>query len=394
MPSTPEYDRPRDKSFRHTVSSLSSFVMFAPLNLLNLVAVNGLSVLRPYAPQLIPIVVCLALVPFAVCLSLVAGWMVWKSLVVGWEAPLFFQYGEHILPFARTVIPSIQPSQPYDVSVSLSLPVSESNLLLGNFMTSLTLLTPSNQTLVSVSRPAIMVPPKASWFFRNTNVINLDIALLDSFISRTTNILARVEIGRQDGWKSIGDGRGREVSVIAASLHGRAIPHGVRGLAMRFPLLATIFSASIFLIILSLIVGSCVLPTMFPVPIVQGGNEESDEHLPYQYRPKATKVKSELSSLVSATRARSNSTPLRRRKPRLPKRMGSNPRIVVKPEEVEEEVPVAITRPAQEIAEHKPDVSTHTVGLSSATTRETLRRRTSRKLDSSGENSHSGSEDE
>lgn len=75
---------------------------------------------------------------------------------------------------------------------------------------------------------AILVPPKASWFFRNTNVINLDIALLDSFVSRTTNILAHVEIGRQDSWKSIGDGRGREVSVIAASLHGKAIPQGVR----------------------------------------------------------------------------------------------------------------------------------------------------------------------
>lgn len=93
MPPMPEYDRPRNTSLRHAISSLSSFVMFAPLRLLNLVAVNGISVLRPYAPQLIPIVVCLALVPFAVCLSLAAGWMVWKSLVVGWEAPLFFQYG-------------------------------------------------------------------------------------------------------------------------------------------------------------------------------------------------------------------------------------------------------------------------------------------------------------
>lgn len=62
----------------------------------------------------------------------------------------------------------------------------------------------------------------------------------------------------------------------------------------------------------------------------------------------------------------------------------------VKPEEVDEEVPVAT--PALETIEQIPDA--HTAGPSGAATMETLRKRTPRKLDSSGENSLSGSEDE
>lgn len=89
----PEPDSAQIKASRGILRSLGSSLLFAPLNLLNLVAVNGVSVLRPYAPQLVPIAVCLFLIPFAVCLSLFAGWRVWKSLAVGWEVPLYFQYG-------------------------------------------------------------------------------------------------------------------------------------------------------------------------------------------------------------------------------------------------------------------------------------------------------------
>jgi len=155
---------------------------------------------------------------------------------------------------------------------------------------------------------------------------------------------------------------------------------------------ATILSTGIFLIILSLIIGYCVLPTMFPVPIAPEENEEP-EHLPQQRQPKATKVKSEPSALFT-TRARSSSILLRRRKPRLPKREVSNPRIVVKTEEVDEEAPVVVMPPAQGATEDIPDVSAHNAGPSNAATRETLRRRPSRKSELSDENSHSGSEDE
>ena len=43
--------------------------------------------------------------------------------------------------------------QRYAVSVDLQLPATETNLALGNFMTSLTVFSSKNKTLVSVRRP-------------------------------------------------------------------------------------------------------------------------------------------------------------------------------------------------------------------------------------------------
>lgn len=82
-----------EQESRGILAILGSSLLFAPFKVLNLVAVNGVSVLRPYAPQLVPIAVCLFLVPFAISLSLYAGWSVWKSLAVGWDVPLYLQYG-------------------------------------------------------------------------------------------------------------------------------------------------------------------------------------------------------------------------------------------------------------------------------------------------------------
>jgi len=86
------------------------------------------------------------------------------------------------------------------------------------------------------------------------------VPLLESFETGSSSLFARVEIGRHDHWKLLGAGQGQELSVISASLHGIAIPHGIRGLAIRFPLLAAITSAIIFLLILSLIIGLCLVP--------------------------------------------------------------------------------------------------------------------------------------
>jgi hypothetical protein len=43
--------------------------------------------------------------------------------------------------------------QQYTLSVDLQLPVTESNLALGNFMTSVTLLNSNNKTLAQARRP-------------------------------------------------------------------------------------------------------------------------------------------------------------------------------------------------------------------------------------------------
>lgn len=48
---------------------------------------------RPYAPQIVPILVCAFFVPVVLALSGFAGWVVWNSLSTGWEIPLYLQYG-------------------------------------------------------------------------------------------------------------------------------------------------------------------------------------------------------------------------------------------------------------------------------------------------------------
>ena len=55
--------------------------------------VNVISTLRPYAPQLVPILVFAFFIPLAILLSAFAGYIVWTNLSVSWESPLYFQYG-------------------------------------------------------------------------------------------------------------------------------------------------------------------------------------------------------------------------------------------------------------------------------------------------------------
>ncbi|KAJ3564972.1 hypothetical protein NP233_g7939 [Leucocoprinus birnbaumii] len=377
------------------------------------VAVNGVSVLRPYAPQLIPILVCLFLIPFAVCVSLFAGWRVWKSLSVGWEVPLYLQYGERLIPYAVAALPPIQTSRPYDISLRMSLPISDSNMSLGNFMTTLTLMTPSNQTISSVSRPALVLPPKSSWIFGASSAIDLDVSLFSSFVVRTTDVLALVEVGRRDGWKSIGDGRGRELSVLSATLCGREIPRGIRGLAIRYPLVASSLAACIFLLILSLMIGTCVLPTMFPIPV-----EEVDAGHQSQNTKNTSKSSSEPPPPSSGSRTRSHSTPLRQRKSKLHRRSSGSSRavsfisllsfftivtylsdlngtkVVPKTEDTTDDAPIVLVPSSVTATEAVPEVSAHSAGPSGGSPRENLRRRTSQHLDGSDEDQHpSNSED-
>ena len=58
-----------------------------------------------------------------------------------------------IPPYAYVALPKLNFRQRHDISVDLLVPFTSSNLLLGNFMTSLTLTTSSNKTLAHVRRP-------------------------------------------------------------------------------------------------------------------------------------------------------------------------------------------------------------------------------------------------
>ncbi|CAA7259917.1 unnamed protein product [Cyclocybe aegerita] len=274
--------------------SLLLKIASVPLNLLLAVLSSGFSALRPFAPRLIPLLVCSFFIPLVVFLSVSAGWYVWKSLSVSWEAPLYLQYGDGISPYAFAQLPRLATQQKYDISADLVLPYIESNTMLGNFMTSLTLSTTTNKTLAYVRRAAIALPARSSFIFPKPITARVTVPLLHSFISSTPNVVAHIEIGRRDGWTTLGNGQGREVSIAQASLRGLAVPHGIRGIAIRFPLLSSLAAAGIFLFILSLVLGSCILPLVLP-SIADEENDELDEK---ETKPK---VESRDSNGVSAS---------------------------------------------------------------------------------------------
>ncbi|KAF8913004.1 putative adipose-regulatory protein-domain-containing protein [Gymnopilus junonius] len=231
--------------------------------------------LRPFAPRLVPLLVVSLFIPLVLVLSTAAGWVVWSNLSVSWQVPLYLQYGDGIPPYAFVSLPSLSPRQRYDISLDLVLPYTESNIALGNFMTSLTLSTATNKTLVHVRRPAITLPPSSRFFFSTPMSSRISVPLLESFIAGKTSLTASIRLGREDGWKTLGAGQGREVSVTSAYLQGLVVPHGIRGLAIRFPLLSAIASAGMFFLILSLILGSCLLPLLLPTPQEDNENGES-----------------------------------------------------------------------------------------------------------------------
>jgi hypothetical protein len=54
------------------------------------------------------------------------------------------------------------------------------------------------------------------------------VPLLKAYLPETSKLIALVELGRQDAWKSLGGGEGREVSVLAAHIQGAIVYHGIR----------------------------------------------------------------------------------------------------------------------------------------------------------------------
>lgn len=68
-------------------------ILATPLRLSGVLFSRGSQHVKHVAPQLITFLVCLLLVPLVIFLSVFAGWFVWKNVAVGWEAPVYLQYG-------------------------------------------------------------------------------------------------------------------------------------------------------------------------------------------------------------------------------------------------------------------------------------------------------------
>lgn len=77
---------------------------------------------------------------------------------------------------------------------------------------------------------AIALPPKPVTFSFSSlpRLIDLDVPLLASYVPGTSKMNARIDLGRRDGWKSLGNGEGRELSVWNAALRGTVRRHGIR----------------------------------------------------------------------------------------------------------------------------------------------------------------------
>ncbi|THH18423.1 hypothetical protein EW146_g2554 [Bondarzewia mesenterica] len=226
---------------------------------------------RSITPRLIPLVTCLILIPFLVFLSAASGLYVWKHVAVGWEVPLYLQYGlpsdtrDGLPPYAEVLLPTLSSVQPYDISLHLVVPAMESNFVLGNFMSALTLTAPSNKTLIKIRRPSIIVSPNAPFvplLFPKKNTVALDVEFLSSYVTGSSIVSAKVEVGRQDGWKSLGTGEGRELSVLLASISGTVRHKGIRGIISRYPVSSALVAAGVFLTTSLLVLAACLLPSL------------------------------------------------------------------------------------------------------------------------------------
>ncbi|KAK0198260.1 hypothetical protein F5146DRAFT_1018850 [Armillaria mellea] len=280
----------RNRSRERRGLSQSSFASASIQYLLSVLSKS----LKPFAPQLVPLAVFIFLIPLALCLSGLAGWIVWKNVAVSWETPLFLQYGDGLAPYAEISLPQLVSQQPYDVLLHLVVPATESNLALGNFMASLRLSTDSNQTLAVLRRPAIVLPSRTFFFSGKPSTIKIDIPLLHSYTFGTPYANAYVQIGRQDGWRTLGSGEGRELAVSNAHLRGILVHRGIRGLVTRFPLISAMISSMIFLVTLLAMVSLCILPTMLSEPIGKSyldddiGSEPFDDEKPPRKPPSSS----------------------------------------------------------------------------------------------------------
>lgn len=84
---------PGDDEFGDAPETLVRTVLLAPFRITLALVNRAWILIRPFAPQLVPLLICLVLVPFAVLFSVSAGWFVWRSVAVGWETDVYLQYG-------------------------------------------------------------------------------------------------------------------------------------------------------------------------------------------------------------------------------------------------------------------------------------------------------------
>ncbi|KAF9515602.1 hypothetical protein BS47DRAFT_1341761 [Hydnum rufescens UP504] len=216
------------------------------------------NVLRVVAPLTFHIFLLASLIPFLAGTSIGVGLIIRSWISTEWREVVHLQYGEGQPPYAEFQLPEFSQI-PFDISLELILPVFAKNTELGNFMTNLRIRTPSNKTLVSVTRPSLVFPPPLispsppySFLLATAGVVHthsISIPLLKEFTPSSSPLNARLEVGRLDGWRSVGNGEGREVVIAESYLKGLPRLKGVRGFFANHSLILFAVSSTSFFII-------------------------------------------------------------------------------------------------------------------------------------------------
>lgn len=115
--------------------SFLSRIAFIPVRISLTLISKVFHLLRPLAPQLIPLAVCLIFIPIIVLLSISSGWIVWKNVAVSWETTLWLQYGYVEATFLFDVLNTV--FLPSEMAFRPMLPPLYPVLFLNNATTSL-----------------------------------------------------------------------------------------------------------------------------------------------------------------------------------------------------------------------------------------------------------------
>lgn len=159
--------------------------------------------------------------------------------------------------------------------------------MVGNFMTSISITNPANVTLASSSRPSLIFPqPLALTPLFYSGVLStrtLLVPLLEGFSASSylSSLRARLQVGRQDGWTSVGRGEGKELVIVEAFARGKPRLSGIRGFFAKHSLLLLAGTTAAFFVATSFATLAAYLyfaPSLkfSPTPLPLSSSSESE----------------------------------------------------------------------------------------------------------------------
>ena len=124
----------------------------------------------------------------------------------------------------------------------------------------------------------------------------LRVPLMSNFLTLSNSVIAKVDLGRMDGWKGIGRGEGRELSVFSATLRGALRHRGIRfvltqsrpcvctcsrwnlsrGVVSRFPVFSGLVAGTTFFFISA----SCLAALLLPMVYSTGPSPRPEDRSP------------------------------------------------------------------------------------------------------------------